>query len=137
MPVTLLKGPLKLGDPNYRGLSKMETDPMITQRMRDISRTLCTKYGDLLNECGMKHGLMVWYHCQAERDAVVKCMEGWQLDPEFKEAVTEVRKCRMTSSAENDIFVVCAGVLERAVALSANGHQDEALHSRGLHQARL
>ena len=34
-------------------------------------------------------------------------------------------------------FVVCAGVLERAVALSADGYQDEALHSRRLHQARL
>ena len=68
----------------------MEEDPMITQRMRDISRTLCTKYGDLLNECGKRHGLMVWYHCQAERDEVVKCMEGWQQDPDFKEKVTEV-----------------------------------------------
>jgi len=82
-------GPLKLGDPDYRGLSKMEEDPMITQRMRDISRTLCTEYGDKLNECGIKHGLMVWYHCQAERDEVVNCMERWQLEPDFKEKVTE------------------------------------------------
>ena len=103
----LSKGPLKLGDPDYRGLSKMEEDPMITQRMRDISRTLCTKYGDILNECGVKHGLMVWYHCQAERDAVVNCMEGWQLDPDFKEKVTEVsRVCWTVSSTGNIKFVV-------------------------------
>lgn len=63
---------------------------MITQRMRDISRTLCTEYGDKLNECGIRHGLMMWYHCQAERDEVVKCMERWQLEPDFKEKVTEV-----------------------------------------------
>ena len=28
----MYKGPKKLGDPNYRGLSKMEEDPMIPQR---------------------------------------------------------------------------------------------------------
>ena len=85
------KGPLKLGDPYYRGLSKMETDPMITQRMRDISRTLCKEAGDILNECGKKHGLMLWYHCQSERDGLTDCMARWQNDPDFKEAVTEVR----------------------------------------------
>ena len=35
-------GPKGLGDPNYRELSKMEEDPLIPQRMRDITRTqLC------------------------------------------------------------------------------------------------
>ena len=80
-----------MGDPYYRGLSKMETDPMITQRMRDISRTLCKEAGDTLQECGKKHGLMLWYHCQAERDGLTDCMARWQNDPDFKEAVTEVR----------------------------------------------
>ena len=31
-------GPRGLGDPNYRELSRMEEDPMIPQRMRDITR---------------------------------------------------------------------------------------------------
>ena len=29
---------MKLGDPYYRGLSKMELDPLITQRIRDNAR---------------------------------------------------------------------------------------------------
>ena len=32
-------GPKGLGDPYYRELSKMEEDPMIPQRMRDITRS--------------------------------------------------------------------------------------------------
>ena len=31
-PSHMYNGPLKLGDPYYRGLSKMEEDPMIPQR---------------------------------------------------------------------------------------------------------
>lgn len=31
-PTHMYNGPLKLGDPYYRGLSKMEEDPMIPQR---------------------------------------------------------------------------------------------------------
>ena len=31
-PPHMYSGPLKLGDPYYRGLSKMEEDPMIPQR---------------------------------------------------------------------------------------------------------
>ena len=31
-------GPKGLGDPTYRELSRMEEDPMIPQRMRDITR---------------------------------------------------------------------------------------------------
>ena len=31
-PQHMYSGPLKLGDPFYRGMSKMEEDPMIPQR---------------------------------------------------------------------------------------------------------
>ena len=31
-PSHMYNGPMKLGDPYYRGLSKMEEDPMIPQR---------------------------------------------------------------------------------------------------------
>jgi len=55
-----LKGPLGLGDPHYRELSKMELDPMITQRMRDISRAdLCTEYRDKLAECGKNNASLI------------------------------------------------------------------------------
>ena len=46
------QGPKGLGDPNYRGLSKMENDPMVTQRMRDIARTaICKEYSDEFVKC--------------------------------------------------------------------------------------
>jgi hypothetical protein len=48
-----VQGPLKLGDPFYRGLTKMEEDPVITQRMRDVSRvTLCAQHVKEFEKCG-------------------------------------------------------------------------------------
>ncbi len=47
-----LQGPLHLGDPSYRGLSKMEEDPLITQRLRDNARTsLCKPHTDRFSKC--------------------------------------------------------------------------------------
>jgi len=43
---------LKLGDPNYRGLSKMENDPLITQRVRDTARTvMCKEQAAAMGHC--------------------------------------------------------------------------------------
>ena len=37
----------------FRGLSKMEEDPMIPQRMRDTIRTqICTAEAAAINDCG-------------------------------------------------------------------------------------
>ena len=50
-------GPMGLGDPNYRDLSKMEEDPMIPQRMRDITRTqLCRDLVREFSECSKNNG---------------------------------------------------------------------------------
>lgn len=47
------QGPQKLGDPNFRGLTKMEEDPLIPQRMRDIARTtFCDDFSEAVNKCG-------------------------------------------------------------------------------------
>ncbi len=41
-----------MGDPNYRGLSKMELDPLITQRLRDNARTsLCQEHVQAFAKC--------------------------------------------------------------------------------------
>ena len=56
MYISSFQGPKNLGDPNFRGLSKMEEDPMIPQRMRDIARMqLCTEVVESLNKCGKDH----------------------------------------------------------------------------------
>ena len=39
-PPHMYNGPLKLGDPYYRGMSKMEEDPMIPQRYEICSLNL-------------------------------------------------------------------------------------------------
>ena len=58
----MYKGPLKLGDPTYRGLSKMEEDPLIPQRMRDTARTqLCTPEFNKFRECSKAE---VWHELQ-------------------------------------------------------------------------
>ena len=50
-------GPKGLGDPNYRELSKMEEDPMIPQRMRDITRTqLCRDQVKAFADCSRDNG---------------------------------------------------------------------------------
>ena len=42
-----------MGDPNYRGMSNLERDPMIPQRMREIVRSqLCVELADAFNQCG-------------------------------------------------------------------------------------
>ena len=47
------QGPKGNGDPNFRGMSKMEEDPLVTQRMRDIARTqMCVPYAKAYDKCG-------------------------------------------------------------------------------------
>ena len=73
-----LQGPLKLGDPYYRGLSKMENDPMLPARMRDTARSeLCQESVREFSACTQKAGFALVYACTKERDALVKCIEGW------------------------------------------------------------
>ena len=60
-------GPKGLGDPNYRELSKMEEDPMIPQRMRDITRTqLCIPEVRAFSECSKNSGFSMVFQCQAD-----------------------------------------------------------------------
>ena len=54
-------GPKGLGDPNYRELSKMEEDPLIPQRMRDITRTqLCVPEVEKYPEFGTTDLFPAW-----------------------------------------------------------------------------
>ena len=45
-PPHMYNGPLKLGDPYYRGMSKMEEDPMIPQRyeIRSLNLVLISAF---------------------------------------------------------------------------------------------
>ena len=54
--LSTFKGPMGLGDPNYRGLSKKEIDPLLTSRIRDIARgELCKNFGETMGKCYVKH----------------------------------------------------------------------------------
>lgn len=88
-PSHMYTGPLKLGDPNYRELSNMEKDPLIPQRMRDVSRELCPDEVHEFMECGKKVGLKSFYQCQGEKDQMVKCIAKWQENSQFKEAIIQ------------------------------------------------
>jgi len=89
-PDHMYTGPLKLGDPYYRGLSKMEADPMLPQRMRDVARTdLCVEYVNKFSACTQKAGFGMIIACRPERDEMVACIERWFDKPEFRERVTE------------------------------------------------
>jgi len=83
-------GPKGLGDPTYRGLSKMEEDPLIPQRMRDITRTqLCTDEVRAFSECSKREGFAMAWKCRDEKDCMVDCQKGWFDNPQFVAAVTE------------------------------------------------
>lgn len=83
-------GPMGLGDPEYRGLTKMEEDPMIPQRMRDISRTqLCLDEVKQFSECSKNEGFTMIFNCREARDVMVACQKSWLDKPEFNAGVTE------------------------------------------------
>merc|ERR1711973_1018446 len=89
-PEHMYTGPLKLGDPFYRGLTKMETDPMLPARMRDTARSeLCTDVVKSFTECTQRAGFGLVYACRKERDDLVACIDTWMQSPDFKDQVTE------------------------------------------------
>eukprot|EP00088_Acartia_fossae_P064915 TRINITY_DN79962_c0_g1_i1.p1 TRINITY_DN79962_c0_g1~~TRINITY_DN79962_c0_g1_i1.p1 ORF type:complete len:204 (+),score=28.13 TRINITY_DN79962_c0_g1_i1:28-612(+) len=89
-PQHMYGGPKGLGDPKYRDLSKMEEDPLLPQRMRDISRTqLCAReYEDFCN-CSKDNGFWMIFRCRDIKDKMVNCQMDWFDDPEFQESVKE------------------------------------------------
>jgi len=88
-PSHMYGGPKGFGDPNFRGMSKMEEDPLITQRMRDIARTqMCDSFASTYNQCGKEMGVKVVYKCRQELSELTGCLEKWFFDTNFKERVT-------------------------------------------------
>ena len=89
LPSHMYGGPKGFGDPTFRGMSKMEEDPLIPQRMRDIARTqMCDDFAHAYNMCGKDNGLKTVYKCRTELDALTGCLEKWFYDTKFREMVT-------------------------------------------------
>merc|ERR1712122_465117 len=78
LPKHMYGGPKGLGDPMFRGLSKMEEDPMIPQRMRDTIRTqICIAEAAAINDCGKEMGVRDVLKCRPQRDALLACSHKW------------------------------------------------------------
>lgn len=89
LPKHMYGGPKGNGDPNFRGMSKMEEDPLVTQRMRDIARTqMCDSHASAYNKCGGEQGMKAVYNCRQELNGLTGCLEKWFYDTNFKERVT-------------------------------------------------
>ena len=84
-------GPRGLGDPYDRSLHKLEKDPLIPQRMMDISKTVhCRKEELEFDECVRREGgIMMFFNCTDLKDASNACLAKNFRDPEFHAAVTE------------------------------------------------
>jgi hypothetical protein len=83
-------GPKGLGDPYDRTLHKCEEDPLIPQRMSDISKTVvCRKEGKEFDECAWREGVMMFFNCMGESKVNYACLIKNFRDPEFHAAVTE------------------------------------------------
>jgi len=79
-----------LGDPNYRGLSKKEIDPLLTSRIRDIARgELCKNFGETMGKCYVKHGLLCWIYCREEVKDLHRCVDEKVAIQEFRDTVTQ------------------------------------------------
>eukprot|EP00096_Caligus_rogercresseyi_P012368 TRINITY_DN514_c0_g1_i1.p1 TRINITY_DN514_c0_g1~~TRINITY_DN514_c0_g1_i1.p1 ORF type:complete len:194 (+),score=66.77 TRINITY_DN514_c0_g1_i1:114-695(+) len=91
LPAHMYNGPLSLGDPTYRGLSRMEEDPLVPQRMREILRTIhCLEDSKKFEECGKIHGgFKGIVACQDVCTQMKECVERHFKDLEFRRAVTE------------------------------------------------
>nr|ACO15645.1 C3orf68 homolog [Caligus clemensi] len=91
LPAHMYSGPRNLGDPNHRGLSRMEEDPLIPQRMREILRIIhCIDTSKKFEECGKVHGgFKGIVACQDACNEMKECIERNFKDPEFRQAVTE------------------------------------------------
>ena len=97
------QGPLKLGDPFYRGLTKMETDPMLPARMRDTARSeLCTDVVKAFTECTQRAGFGLVYACRKERDDLVACIDTWM----------QVQYLRISTSTYYYLTDCCVGSKE-------------------------
>merc|ERR1711878_174789 len=88
-------GPLKLGDPNFRGLLKREQDPLITQRMRECAtRELCKNFRLAVNDCGKEYGQFyrAWNYgtggCRKEADELADCVQSWLDNDDLREMMT-------------------------------------------------
>ena len=58
--------------------------------MRDIARTaLCKETVKQFEECSKKEGLSMVLSCQEAKNGMVKCIEKWFYDEDFKEKVIE------------------------------------------------
>eukprot|EP00092_Neocalanus_flemingeri_P106708 GFUD01136934.1.p1 GENE.GFUD01136934.1~~GFUD01136934.1.p1 ORF type:complete len:166 (-),score=38.95 GFUD01136934.1:195-692(-) len=84
-------GPRGLGDPYDRTLNKKEEDPLIPQRVMDISKTvLCKELGDELDQCIWDQGaVMMFFRCVEQRDSSNLCLTTNFGDPELHAAVKE------------------------------------------------
>ena len=64
-----------MGDPDYRGMSNLERDPMIPQRMREIVRSqLCVELADAFNQCGKEAVSLTTLFFFPVRDLVLQLM---------------------------------------------------------------
>jgi len=84
-------GPLGHGDPYDRSLNKYEEEPLIPQRVMDISKTvLCKKEGDVYDACIFKEGaMMLYFNCIEKRNNYYNCLKKNFYDPEVRDAVIE------------------------------------------------
>lgn len=91
MVVNNLGGPHGLGDPDDKTLRKVEIDVMIPKLMRDRTKVLkCPIEVSQFEACCKARGLMMWWHCRRENDALKSCLTKWYNNEEFKEECKQI-----------------------------------------------
>lgn len=84
-------GPHNLGDPDDRTLRKVELEVMIPKILRERTKTLkCPPEVKEFESCCKERGLMMWWYCRKENDALRKCQLKWYSDEEFKNECKEI-----------------------------------------------
>uniref|UniRef100_A0A336MRM7 COX assembly mitochondrial protein n=1 Tax=Culicoides sonorensis TaxID=179676 RepID=A0A336MRM7_CULSO len=84
-------GPHGLGDPDDRTLRKVEIDVMIPKILRERTKTLkCPDQVREFESCCKERGLMMWWSCRKQNDALKACQLKWYADEEFKNECKEI-----------------------------------------------
>lgn len=86
----MYNGPLNHGDPNHRGLRKMESETLIPNRMREIIHEVhCRELSNKMKECVKEKGsFMGVYRCDEAFKEVSDCAAKFFKDEELLQAVT-------------------------------------------------
>ncbi|XP_043475493.1 COX assembly mitochondrial protein homolog [Leptopilina heterotoma] len=87
---SLSGGPHGLGDPDDKFLRKIESDVLIQEKIRYLSRKeKCADVSIEFGKCSKDAGLLMPWKCREENSKLQECLKYWFNNQEFRDYCTE------------------------------------------------